>query len=275
MVLQLNQPWRIILWYISATTYGLWQQGEFELATNKYADFWDSLCSSRDAADATKMVVGGDDNKLEHHQEPATYDVEVECSLRHAANLSTPNHWCRSSFLFFSRSSLRRIACWYWVDASEERLGYEQQCGNVGMHPGVWTGYRLLGCRPRLLSSMPRTTSSMASSIVPAGEENVTLAEGAATSLVSFRGESQMTASSRWLRLATNVITLRPQCRNNPHSEEGWLSGQRNRICSFVVIGDATENGWDLGQPVVLAFRMLPTQWFILPLLTWRKVSCR
>ena len=56
---------KIILWYI-LLPHGL-TTGEFKLATNKYADFGQSMFQ-RDAADATKMVLGGDDNKLEHHQ---------------------------------------------------------------------------------------------------------------------------------------------------------------------------------------------------------------
>ena len=69
---QLNQHEDNPLVY-SATTW--LTTGEFKLATNKYADFGQSMFQ-RDAADATKMVLGGDDNKW-NITEPATYDVEV------------------------------------------------------------------------------------------------------------------------------------------------------------------------------------------------------
>ena len=76
-------------------------------------------------------------------------------------------------------------------DASEERLGYEQQCGNVGR---ATQAYGLLP-----FTWLPTKASKFYAEndifngfqYRAAGEENVTLAEGAATSLVSFRGESQ------------------------------------------------------------------------------------
>lgn len=84
-----------------------------------------------------------------------------------------------------------------------------------------------------------------------AGEENVTLAEGAATSLVS--SEVNRNDSKFQVAEAGNyVITCDLNAGTITVKKADY---QDNEIvyAALWLVGDATENGWDLGQPVVLA----------------------
>ena len=84
-----------------------------------------------------------------------------------------------------------------------------------------------------------------------AGEENVTLAEGAATSLVS--SEVNRNDSKFQVAEAGNYIITCDLNAGTITVKKADYQDNEIVYAALWLVGDATENGWDLGQPVVLA----------------------
>lgn len=229
---QLNQHEDNPLVY-SATTW--LTTGEFKLATNKYADFGQSMFQ-RDAADATKMVLGGDDNKW-NITEPATYDVEVNVV---DMTISLKKHYAD-----FKADCMLILG-----DAVKSGWDMSNSVAMLEGEPGVWTATVYLAA-DQGFKFYAENDIFNGFQYRAAGEENVTLAEGAATSLVS--SEVNRNDSKFQVAEAGNyVITCDLNAGTITVKKADY---QDNEIvyAALWLVGDATENGWDLGQPVVLA----------------------
>ena len=216
----------------SATTW--LSTGEFKLATNKYADFGQSFFQ-KDKNDDTKMVLGGNDNKWTV-AEAATYDVEVNVA---DMTISLKKHYAD-----FKADRMLILG-----DAVKSGWDMSNSVTMLIVEPDIWMAVVHLAANKEFKFYAENDIFN-GFQYRAAGDDNVTLAEGVAASLVSSevnRSDSKfMVAESGnyviTCNLNTNTITVKK------------ADYQANDIAyaALWMVGDATEGGWDLDKAIVM-----------------------
>ena len=208
--------------------------GEFKLATNKYADFGQKMFQ-RDETDDSKMVLGGDDNKW-NVTEAATYDVEV--------NLVDMTISIKKHYADFKADRLLILG-----DAVKSGWDMSNSVAMLEGDSGVWTATVHLAA-DKEFKFYAENDISNGFQYRAAGNEDVTLAEDEAASLISSE-ENRSDSKFKVAEAGNYTIT----CDLNAHTitvkKADYLANDI-AYAALWMVGDATEGAWDLGRAIVM-----------------------
>lgn len=217
----------------SATTW--LNSGEFKFATNKYLGFTDQLFYVKDATDDTKMVLGGEDIKW-NITEPATYDVEVNVA---DMTISLKKHYAD-----FKADRMLILG-----DAVKSGWDMSNSVTMLIVEPDIWMATVHLAANKEFKFYAENDIFN-GFQYRAAGDDNVTLAEGVAASLVSSevnRSDSKfMVAESGNYVIACNLNT------NTITVKKADYQANDIAYAALWMVGDATEGGWDLDKAIVM-----------------------